>query len=151
MAFYQRTPDIIIRNGTIVDGTGKLPYFADIAIIGDKIDYIGNLKGVSAPLEIDAHHKYVTPGFIDAHTHSDKTIFKHPHCQNALYQGTTTQIIGNCGRTNMGLPDPEDGVWPAGSMGSTLDRVEEMGISMNTAWLCGHNTLRQMAKCYTTE
>ena len=49
MAFYKGNPDIIIRNGTIVDGTGKLPYFADIAIKGDKIDYIGNLKGVSAP------------------------------------------------------------------------------------------------------
>ena len=47
MAFYQRKPDIIIRNGTIVDGTGKLPYFADIAIIGDKIDYIGKQLGVS--------------------------------------------------------------------------------------------------------
>ena len=75
MAFYQRKPDIIIRNGTIVDGTGKRPYFADIAIIGDKIDYIGNLKGVSAPLEIDAHHKYVTPGFIDCHSHAAGTIF----------------------------------------------------------------------------
>ena len=151
MAFYKRQPDIIIRNGTIVDGTGKLPYYADIAIIGDKIDYIGNLKGVSAPLEIDAHHKYVTPGFIDSHTHSDKTIFKHPHCQNALYQGTTTQIVANCGRTNLGISAPEDGVWPAGSMGSTLDRVDEMGTSMNTAWLCGHNTLRQMANLYTTD
>ena len=48
MAFYQRKPDIIIRNGTIVDGTGKLPYYADIAIIGDKIDYIGNLKLTTA-------------------------------------------------------------------------------------------------------
>ena len=54
MAFYQRKPDIIIRNGTVIDGTGKPRYYADIAIIGDKIDYIGNLKGVSAPLEIDA-------------------------------------------------------------------------------------------------
>ena len=78
MAFYQRKPDIIIRNGTIVDGTGKLPYFADIAIIGDKIDYIGNLKGVSAPLEIDAHHKYVTPGFIDSHNESDYNISVTP-------------------------------------------------------------------------
>ena len=52
MGFYKRQPDIIIRNGTIVDGTGKLPYYADVAVIGDKIDYIGNLKDVSAPLEM---------------------------------------------------------------------------------------------------
>ena len=97
MAFYQRQPDIIIRNGTIVDGTGKLPYFADIAIIGDKIDYIGNLKGVSAPLEIDAHHKYVTPGFIDSHNESDYTIFSYPDCENAVRQGITTGVVGQCG------------------------------------------------------
>ena len=71
---YKKTPDIIIRNGTIVDGTGAPAYYADIAIIGDKIDYIGDLKGVSAPLEIDAHHKYVTPGFIDPHSHADFTM-----------------------------------------------------------------------------
>ena len=61
MSYYQRKPDIIIRGGTVVDGTGRLPYYGDIAVIGDKIDYIGNLQGVSAPLEIDAEGKYVTP------------------------------------------------------------------------------------------
>ena len=97
MAFYQRKPDIIIRNGTIVDGTGKLPYFADIAIIGDKIDYIGNLKGVTAPLEIDATGKFVTPGFIDSHSPSDAFLFYNPLCQSAVRQGVTTEVEGNCG------------------------------------------------------
>ena len=151
MAFYRGKPDIIIRNGTIVDGTGKLPYFADIAISGDKIDYIGNLKGVSAPLEIDAHHKYVTPGFIDSHTHADRTIFRYPECQNALRQGVTTQIMGNCGMTNLNMDPPADSVYPKGSMASVLDQLEDIGVSMNTAWLCGHNTLRQMANLYTTD
>ena len=151
MAFYKGQPDIIIRNGTIVDGTGKLPYFADIAIIGDKIDYIGNLKGVSAPLEIDAHHKYVTPGFIDSHTHADRTIFKYPECQNALRQGVTTQIMGNCGRTYLHTEPSADGTYPKGTMAAVLDQLEEAGASMNSAWLCGHNTLRQMANLYTTD
>lgn len=61
MSMYKRKPDIIIKNGTIVDGTGSMPYYADLAIVGDKIDFIGDLKGVDAPLVIDAHHKYVTP------------------------------------------------------------------------------------------
>ena len=97
MAFYKRQPDIIIRNGTIIDGTGKPGYFADIAIIGDRIDYIGNLKGVSAPLEIDATGKFVTPGFIDSHSHSDINLFAHPLCQSAVRQGVTTEVVGNCG------------------------------------------------------
>ncbi len=151
MAFYKKHPDIIIRNGTIVDGTGKLPYYADIAIIGDKIDYIGNLKGVSAPLEIDAYHKYVTPGFIDSHTHADRTIFKYPECQNALRQGVTTQIMGNCGRTYLHREPSSDGTYPKGTMAAVLDQLEVAGASMNSAWLCGHNTLRQMANLYTTD
>ena len=87
MGFYQRKPDIIIRGGTIVDGTGKPRYYGDVAIMGDKIDYIGNLDGVSAPLEIDAAGKFVTPGFIDPHTHSDGTIWCNPECHSAVRQG----------------------------------------------------------------
>ena len=80
MGIYRRKPDIIIRGGTVIDGTGKPGYFADVAVIGDKIDYIGDLSGVTAPLEIDAHHKYVTPAFIDPHTHSDRCIWGNPEC-----------------------------------------------------------------------
>ena len=150
MAFYQRKPDIIIRNGTIVDGTGRLPYFADVAIIGDKIDYIGNLKGVTAPLEIDAGNKYVTPGFIDCHTHADDTIFKHPGAHSALYQGTTTIIVGNCGlmyAVDKNTP-PEQ---VKGTMVRHLDEADALNAGVNTAWLCGHNAMRQLARIYTTD
>jgi len=54
MSFYCKTPDIIIRNGKIMDGTGASGYYADIAVVGDKIDYIGNLRGVCGKLEIEA-------------------------------------------------------------------------------------------------
>ena len=166
MAFYQRKPDIIIRNGTVIDGTGKPRYYADIAIIGDKIDYIGNLKGVSAPLEIDAKGKFVTPGFIDSHSHSDINLFANPLCQSAVRQGVTTEVVGNCGFSmrNCGkeLFDPAgDSVKsvydyncagaPKGSMAAALDKAEAMGASMNTAWLCGHNDLRILAGLHTTD
>ena len=167
MPFYKKTPDIIIRNGCIVDGTGKPAYYADVAIVGDKIDYIGSLQGVRAPLEIDATGKYVTPGFIDAHTHSDYTIWGNPECQSSVRQGVTTEIVGNCGlsgRTRMtGVPfDPKgDGIdciynlpgptYPQGAVAATLDKMEKTGASMNTAWLFGHNDLRMMAECYTTD
>lgn len=167
MPFYKKTPDIIIRNGCIVDGTGKPAYYADLAIVGDKIDYIGSLRGVHAPLEIDATGKYVTPGFIDAHTHSDYTIWGNPECQSSVRQGVTTEIVGNCGltgRTRMvGVPfDPKgDGIdciynlegptYPQGAVAATLDKMEKIGSSMNVAWLFGHNDLRMMAECYTAE
>ena len=103
MAFYQKKPDIIIRNGTIVDGSGNHPYWGDVAVIGDRIDYIGDLSGVDAALEIDAAGKYVTPGFIDSHTHSDKTIYRNPEAQSTVRQGVTTEIVGNCGGTNLNI------------------------------------------------
>lgn len=167
MTSYNNTPDIIIRNGILVDGTGKPAYRADLAIVGDKIDYIGCLQGASAPVEIDAAGKYVTPGFIDAHTHSDYTLWANPECQSSVRQGVTTEIVGNCGlcgRTRMGgvpfdaagdgidciysLPGP---TYPKGAVAATLDKAEKMGTSMNVAWLFGHNDLRMMAECYTPE
>ena len=168
MAFYRGKADIIIRNGTIIDGTGKPGYFADVAIEGDKIAYIGNLKGVSAPLEIDATGKVVTPGFIDSHSHSDMHLFTNPLCQSAVRQGVTTEVVGNCGFSMRnalisGIPfDPAgDGIKcvyeynspeaPKGAMAATLDKMEKMGASMNTAWLCGHNDLRVLADLRTTE
>ena len=168
MSFYKRKPDIIIKNGTIVDGTGDLPYFADIAIIGDQIDYIGDLRGVDAPLVIDAHHKYVTPGFIDPHTHSDWSIWANPEAQSSVRQGVTTEVLGNCGysmrRPSMDTLtfDPAgDGVFsvydrgcipaPRGAMAAVLDKMDAIGASINTVWLCGHNSLRQLAGLYTPD
>ena len=165
MAFYKGNPDIIIRNGTIVDGTGRPRFYADIAIEGDKIAYIGSLKGVTAPKEIDATGKFVTPGFIDVHSHADYTIWGNPECYSNLYQGVTTEVVGNCG-FSMRMSEVEfdpagDGIdcvynlpgptYPKGSVAATLDKMDKMGASMNTAWLCGHNDLRVMAQCYTPE
>ncbi len=167
MAYYNKTPDIIIRNGTIVDGTGRDTYYADIAVIGDKIDYIGDLRGVLGKLEIDASGKYVTPGFIDTHTHSDQTIWGNPEAHSAVRQGVTTEIVGNCGFSMRTLMDGVEydekskGIdcvynltgphYPKGSMAATLDKAEQMGASINTAWLCGHNDLRIIADLHTTE
>ena len=164
MAFYKGKPDIIIRNGTIVDGTGKMPYYADIAVKRDKIAYIGNLRGIRAPLEIDAHHKYVTNGFIDSHTHSDRSVWAAPECLSAVSQGVSTEIVGNCGHSMRTMlkhdefdpagngiecaynyPGPS---FPKGCVAATLDKAEKMGIGMNMAWLCGHNDLRIVAGCY---
>lgn len=89
--------DILIKNGTIIDGTGKDKYNADIGIIDDKIVEIGNLENVKAIKIIDAHGKYVAPGFIDAHSHGDQTMLVWPQNENYVMQGVTTIIAGSCG------------------------------------------------------
>lgn len=73
--------DILIRNGRIVDGTGSASYHADIAVQDGRIVKIGRLDPKDAARTIDAVGKYVTPGFIDAHSHSDMTIPSNPLAQ----------------------------------------------------------------------
>ncbi|TSC65760.1 MAG: dihydroorotase, partial [Candidatus Doudnabacteria bacterium Gr01-1014_77] len=89
----------IIKNGTIIDGTGKPAFKADIAIEQDKIVQIGNLQKANAEEIYDATGKYIAPGFVDIQNHSDVywTIFDSPSLDSLVAQGITTAIIGNCG------------------------------------------------------
>lgn len=88
--------DIIVRGGTIVDGTGSPPFEADVAISGDRIVDIGKSAG-NAREEIDARGKIVTPGFIDVHTHLDAQISWDPLCSPSNVHGVTSVVVGNCG------------------------------------------------------
>lgn len=159
---YDKCPDIIIKNGRVIDGTGTPAFFADVAVIGDKIDYVGNLDGVEAKQIIDAAGKYVTPGFIDEHSHSDSTIWANPEAQSTIRQGITTEIVGHCGlsespmsqevrdHVTVGLiSTPEKS--PIGGFSDAFAAIEKMGISENMAWLVGHNTLRHLAGLYGSE
>lgn len=89
-------PTLIIRNGTIVDGSGTAPYIADIAITDDRITAIGKITE-TAPTEIDATGKLVTPGFIDVHTHYDAQVTWGSTLTPTSWNGVTTALIGNCG------------------------------------------------------
>jgi len=88
--------DLIIRNGTIVDGTGAAPYLGDIAIQGDKIVAVGEVTG-TAKREIDAGGMIVTPGWVDIHTHYDGQATWDPLLAPSSWHGVTTAIMGNCG------------------------------------------------------
>ncbi|HEY4041048.1 MAG TPA: amidohydrolase family protein [Rhodopila sp.] len=87
---------LVIRGGTIVDGTGAACYEADVAVVGDKIAAIGRAlpKGNR---EIDARGKLVTPGFVDIHTHYDAQVTWANHVSPSSWNGVTTVLIGNCG------------------------------------------------------
>jgi N-acyl-D-amino-acid deacylase len=85
--------DIIIENGTLIDGTRAPRYPADIGINGDKITAIGDLSGSDAASRIDAISKIVTPGFVDVHTHTDGWLLNNPHLHFKTLQGFTTEIL----------------------------------------------------------
>ena len=163
-----KTYDIIIKNGLMVDGTGSAPFVADIAICDGKIAFIGDADEKNAVKIIDASGKYVTPGFIDSHSHSDSSIWINPEAQSSVHQGVTTEIVGNCGfsmRHTISVPFDKagDGIEcvydlanknveiPKGAFANTLLKMEKMGASINTAWLCGHNDLRVIADLHTED
>ena len=90
--------DIVIRNGTVVDGSGMPQYRADVAVSGDRIAAIGRISEKGKE-EIDATGQVVTPGFIDGHTHMDAQVFWDPLGSCSCWHGVTTVVMGNCGFT----------------------------------------------------
>ncbi|MGZ5090274.1 MAG: N-acyl-D-amino-acid deacylase family protein [Burkholderiales bacterium] len=90
--------DLVIRNGTIVDGTGLPKYRADVGVNGDRIAAIGRI-GERGKEEIDATGHIVSPGFIDGHTHMDAQVFWDPLGSCSCWHGVTTAVMGNCGFT----------------------------------------------------
>lgn len=89
--------DLVIRNGTIVDGTGAPRFVGDIAVVDGRIQRVGDVGDVVGVEEIDASGLIVAPGVIDPHTHYDGQVFWDPWCTNSGLHGVTTVIVGNCG------------------------------------------------------
>jgi N-acyl-D-amino-acid deacylase len=146
--------DLIIEDGRVVDGTGKLSFVADVGIIADRIADIGDLSGAQGR-RISARGKVVAPGFIDIHTHSDFTLLVNPNAESAVRQGVTTLVVGNCGHSCAPAPDPQlitrniIGYSPGfglaiswNSFGEYLDKLEQSRPSTNVAALVGHGALR---------
>ncbi len=152
--------DLIVKNGSILDGSGSPPYQADIAVRKGKIHLIEPGIGLDSQEIIDAQGLCVSPGFIDMHTHTDFTILGYPRADSMLRQGVTTQVVGNCGlspapvtedyqevlRTNsteFDLYFAKHGfqwAWP--SMQVFLEQVAQNGTALNLVPLTGHRTLR---------
>ncbi len=89
--------DLIITGGAVIDGTGAPSEIKDIGIMDDTICEIGDLSACDSQFKIDASGKVVCPGFIDAHSHSDAYLLIEPSSPSKIFQGITTEVVGNCG------------------------------------------------------
>lgn len=148
--------DLIIRSGTVIDGTGSEPFVSDVGIRGERIVAIGDLHAASAPCTLEAAGLCVAPGFIDIHTHSDISLLYNPQQTSALSQGITTQVVGNCGIA-MGLVTEEpifayERRWLApygirvtwgGRLSRFYERVQEQGSATHIIPQVAHGTLRK--------
>lgn len=140
-----------IINGQVFDGTGSAPKFTDIGLSGDTIQDVGDLAAAEADTTIDAAGKIVCPGFIDVHSHSDAYLLIEPSAHSKLYQGITTEIVGNCGASAAPLVGeyhmPSDwrdkeypGTWS--SVAEYRSLLEDAKPAPNVVLLIGHGTLR---------
>jgi N-acyl-D-amino-acid deacylase len=136
-ASAQSTVDIVIRNGTMIDGLGKAGVRADVAIHDGRVVGVGTLKDVAGKHEIDAAGRVVCPGFIDLHSHADGGIAKFRAAENYIRQGVTSLVCGNCG---MGPVD----------VGKFFDELRDGGAGLaqggtgpNIAILIGHGAVRR--------
>ncbi len=154
--------DILFTGGRVIDGSGNTWYRADVGVVGDKIEMVGNLGKVSAKRKIDAKGHFVAPGFMDIHSHSDIPLLVDPCVESKVYQGITIEVVGNCGNSAApmnravkeyrekygrgGVPDDFEYNWS--SMKSYMDRVDKQGCSFNVATWVGHGTVRQNVMGY---
>ena len=146
--------DLLIRNGTIINGTGSPSFYGDIGITDGKITKIG--KGLTGAKQvIEADGLVVTPGFIDSHSHSDGRVLEFPEQIEKIEQGITTSIAGQCGSSPAPVGcdvDPETapqiGAYGKSTeiyadAGTFLDILKEVPLGANMAAFVGHGALRR--------
>jgi len=143
--------DLKITGGTVYDGTGRSGVRADIGITGRTISEVGDLAPAEARRELDARGRFVCPGFIDAHSHSDAYLLLEPSAPSKLYQGITTEVVGNCGSSaaprfgQARLPSDWQAFEYPGFWQSTAEYraiLERVVPAVNVVALVGHNVLR---------
>jgi N-acyl-D-aspartate/D-glutamate deacylase len=156
------TYDLVIKNGSVVDGSGNPQYRADVAVQGGKIAAIGRIND-GAKQTIDAEGHVVSPGFVDGHTHMDAQVFWDPIGSCSCYHGVTSVVMGNCGFTLApckqedadlvfrNLERAEDlsrdamleGIdWRWETFPQFLDVIDELPKGINYAGYIGHSALR---------
>jgi N-acyl-D-amino-acid deacylase len=148
--------DLVIRGGTLVDGTGRPGRPADVGVRGDRVTAVGDLSAVDATtvgLLLEIPGRVVAPGFVDPHGHSDGSILLDGALASHLHQGYTTQLQGNCGLsfapvTDIGLDGLAVDLGTYGleatwrTFAEYLELIEAQPLGPNAAFLVGHGTLR---------
>ena len=150
----RKSYDIIVRNGTIFDGTLGNPIEADLAMSGGRIAAIGRRLGSDARLVIDARGLAVAPGFIDIHSHADGSMFDDPRVESVIREGITTVIVGQDGssraprRADPGGVDSSEDDPDADekrdfrTIGDVLGAMEALPSAVNVASMVGLGTVR---------
>ncbi len=154
--------DLVIRNGTVVDGTGAPAVRADVAIDGDRVVAVGTVESDGQRV-IDADGCLVTPGFVDIHTHLDAQLAWDPIGSSSCWHGVTSVVLGNCGVTFAPCKEadreelaemmesvediPADAIlsglaWDWTSYGEYLDAVERWPKGVNVGGMVGHCAVR---------
>lgn len=127
-----QTFDVLITNGTVVDGTGSPAVQADVGITGDRVEAVGDLEGAKGTTVIDATGLVVAPGFFDIHSHADRGLVhdEHRSGEGLLRQGVTMVMLGI------------DGGYSAGRIREITKQMLEPGVPVNFAFYVGHNGVR---------
>ena len=155
--------DVIIKNGTVIDGTGAPARRADVAIDGDRISAVGEVDASGANHVVDAEGRIVTPGFVDIHSHLDAQVGWDPTMSSSCYHGVTSVVMGNCGMTFAPVRPGQANVlaeametvedipaaaiieglpWNWEGYGGYLDAVEQMPLGLNTGGYVGDVAVR---------
>lgn len=146
--------DLVIKNGLIYDGLGGSPILADIGIRGDIIGKIGKIQTRKGKHVIDAQGLSVSPGFIDAHDHTDCGLLVNPKAESAVRQGITTLVSGNCGSSPFPVAEEiydelQESLkelyqiqldWV--DLKGFFSRLEQKGMALNYSTLVGQGTIR---------
>jgi N-acyl-D-amino-acid deacylase len=144
--------DLLIRNGTVVDGSGNLWFHGDVAVRGDRIVAVGRVPEGKAKREINAKGLVVAPGFIDMHSHSDMLLLEDGDAQSKIRQGVTTEVLGegNSAGPYRGKLSPRRMTvrgkpveWT--TLGGYLDTIDKAGVSVNVASYVGLDNVWQGA------
>jgi N-acyl-D-amino-acid deacylase len=143
--------DLLVRGGTLVDGTGAPRRRADVGVTDGVISFIGDAAQADATKTIDAGGLVVAPEFIDSHAHDDRAVLADPDMRAKLSQGVTTVINGNCGNSIAPYPQgeapplplrPVEAQYRFRSFGEYLDQLDATPAAVNVAALVGHTALR---------
>src|SRR5215210_2382634 len=146
-AFAQQSFDLVIANGSLIDGTGSPARVADVGIQDGKFAEIGDLSKAQRRRTIDAKGLTVAPGFIDMHNHSDDLLLDEPRCESMIRQGVTTMVLGEGGSAG----PIKSGEKPWTTLGGYFDHVEKKGVATNIASYVGQTEIWTYVKGFKME